>query len=535
MIRFWKGSGEMVYDVLFKNGRIIDGRGNPWYKGNVAIKDGQIAGLGIIKGKATEEIDLKEKYICPGFIDTHTHSDIVFFINSSAQSKVRQGVTTEVTGNCGMSAAPYSGKAKDYLLNIDDFVPFWETIEEYLEAISSQPKTVNLAPLIGHGTLRAAVVGLENRPATEEELYEMNRLLCKGLEKGAFGLSTGLYFSPGSYAQRKELVELARTTIKYGTVLASHIRDEGVRTVGFISAVKEIIDIARSSGAALQISHIKAFGPDVWGLSEDVLDLIEDARVRGIDIGCDQYPYTATGGSMAADTLPTSYQSGKTLKEIAEELKDKKIRETIKNKVAINIEKRGGAANQTVVEYSINHDFEGKTLQEISEIMEKSPADTLIDMLIESKSKVPWISYALSSDDVDNFIKYPGTMICSDGASLSIEGVLSQGHPHPRNFGTFPRVLKNYVKERGILKLEDAIRKMTSLPAQKFNLYKRGVLEEGYWADIVVFDLDLITDASFEKPKQYPDGIFQVLVNGKFVIKDKDFTGILPGRVARRK
>lgn len=425
----------MYCDILLKNGKIIDGRGNPWYKGDIAIKDGRIKQIGHLPQCSTrEEIDLQGQYVSPGFIDSHTHSDLVFFIDSRAQSKVRQGVTTEVTGNCGMSIAPYISKAKESPLKImNDFKPSWETIKEYLEALAKQPKTVNIAPLIGHGALRAAFVGMEDRPATESEMMKMRHALKKGLEKGAIGLSFGLYFVPGSYATKDELIELAKIVAEYQSVLAAHTRDEGDRTVGLVSSVKEFIEIARQSGASIQISHIKAVGPGTWGLSEVVLDLIKEARREGIDVTCDQYPFVATGGSVEVDVLPTSYKSGKTREEIIQELKNPKLREEIREQVAIRIKKKGGASTLTIVDYPVNCEFEGRTLQEISAQLGKSPADTAIEMLIassalpEGKSKISWICHSLNQNDVDTFMEYPGTMISSDGSSLSLEGILSEG------------------------------------------------------------------------------------------------------------
>lgn len=304
----------MQYDILLKNGRIINGKGNSWYRGEVAIKDGIIKKVRTsISGRAAEEVDVNNNFICPGFIDVHSHSDYVFFIDSTAQSKVRQGVTTEITGNCGMSGAPYTSTVRYHTTAMFSFIPFWHTIEEFIIALSRQPKTVNLAPLIGHGTLRATIVGLENRDATPEELKKLKYILSKGLEAGAFGLSTGLYFAPGAFAKKDELVELAKIVSEYGGVVTSHIRDEGIRTVGFLPSIKEIIEIGREAKVPIQISHIKAFGPDVWGLSERVLEIIDMAREEGVDVTCDQYPYTASGGALAADILPLSFLNGKKL------------------------------------------------------------------------------------------------------------------------------------------------------------------------------------------------------------------------------
>jgi len=525
----------MEYDVILRNGRIVDGKGNPWYRGEVAIKDGKIQKVASsINGNCLEEIDANNYIICPGFIDPHTHSDLVFFVDSTAQSKVRQGITTEVTGNCGSSGAPYSESIKTKPPKSFDFKPFWHTIGEFIDALSKQPKTVNIAPLVGHGTLRASIVGFEDREPTVEEFTKMKQVLSEGLEDGAFGLSTGLYFAPGSFAKKDELVGLAKIVAGYGGVVASHIRDEGIHTVGFVPSIKEIINIGREAKVPIQISHLKAFGPDVWGSSEEVLKIMNEARNEGIDVTCDQYPYTASGGGLAADVLPLSFLNGKDTQEVQNELKKAEVISKLKEEVTYNIKLRGGAENQTIAEYPFDPAFEGKTLQEISNESDKEPAEVAMEMISNFYS-AGWVSRAMCLEDVDNFIQYPWTMTCSDGVSLSLDGPLSKGNPHPRNFGAFPRVIKEFVTERKVLRLEDAIRKMTSLPAQRFSLYDRGCIEEGKWADIVIFNENKIVDATFENSKQYPTGIPYVMVNGEFVIKDNKFTGNLPGRLARMK
>jgi N-acyl-D-amino-acid deacylase len=390
------------------------------------------------------------------------------------------------------------------------------------------------APLIGHGTLRAAIVGHEDRPPTPEELARMKACLAEGLEAGAVGLSTGLYFAPGAFASEQELVELASIAGRHGTVVTSHIRDEGSRSVGFIPAVREILRIGRDARVPVHISHIKAFGPDTWHTSGEVLRILEAARTEGIDATCDQYPYDTTGGGLAADTLPYSFQSGKTTTQISEALRQPAIRQSIKETVATNIQKRGGPSVLTIATYPADPTLEGRTLQEICDSRTKDPAEVVMDMLGDG-DEAKWNCRSLCPEDVDAFLQYPVTMIGSDGSSLSTEGPLSRGNPHPRNFGAFPRVINEYVRQRAVLRLEDAIRKMTSLSAQRFSLRDRGALAEGMWADIVMLDVDAVRDATFENPKQYPTGIPYVMVNGAWVIKDNEFTRNLPGGLARRR
>jgi N-acyl-D-amino-acid deacylase len=525
-----------MFDVIIRNAKVVTGTGNPWFWGQVGVKDGRIAAVGShVGGDGVETVDAGGNVICPGFIDPHSHSDFVFFVDSSAQSKVRQGVTTEITGNCGMSAAPLSGAARHIGQPLAyGYSPSWTTVAGYLEALARQPKTVNIAPLIGHANLRAAVIGLEDRQPTPAEAQEMIQMLAVGLDAGAVGLSLGLYFAPGNFAKKSELVDIVAAAAQKGVVTACHIRDEGIRTVGFVTALREYIDIGREAGAPIQVSHLKAFGPDVWGISGEVLQIVEEARAQGVDVTCDQYPYTATGGLIAADTLPASFVKGKSPEEISMMMKADAYRSQVIERVGINIRKRGGADRLTIANFDADHGFEGKTLQQIADERKQDPAEVVLDMIADFYAG-QWTCESLSREDVDRIIRHPNTMIGSDGSSLSTEGPLSMGNPHPRNFGAFPRVIAEFVRERSVLRLEDAIRKMTSLPAQRFSIHDRGVLAEGKWADIVLIDVDAVKDATFDNPKQYPAGIPCVMVNGQWVIKDGKYTGAQPGRLVEKK
>ena len=526
----------MRYDVLIRNARIIDGRGNPWYRGQIAVLDGRIAAVGwSVSGEAVQTIDAGGMIACPGFIDTHTHSDFVFFVDPTAQSKVRQGVTTEVTGNCGMSAAPLTGAARHMarVLGVG-FEPTWKGAGEYLELLGRQPKPVNVAPLIGHANLRMAVIGMEDRPAEARELRRMSKLLREAMDAGAMGLSMGLYFSPGNYAARDELVAVMSVAGQYGAPTACHIRDEGTKSVGFIPALQEFIALGREASAPVHVSHLKAFGPDVWGVSPQVLEMIEAGRAEGLDVTCDQYPYAASGGLIAQDTLPTEAVRGMGPEEVSRNARDPAFRAAVIEQVRSNLRKRGGAERLTIANFAANRALEGQNLQRIAEQRGQEPAVVVLDLIAEVY-EADWISQSMSQEDVDRIISFPWTMIGSDGNSLSVEGPLSEGNPHPRNFGTFPRVLGHYVRDRKVLRLEEAVRKMTSLPAQRFAIRDRGVLEEGTWADLVLFDLAGLTEAPFEHPKQYPGGIPYVMVNGQWVIRGGSFTGSLPGRLVRRR
>ncbi|OEG62862.1 MAG: hypothetical protein BHK79_00855 [Halanaerobium sp. MDAL1] len=528
----------MKIDLMIKNAKIIDGSGNPWFYGAVAVSDGKIAAVDRkenpekqSKYRVAELVDAQNKFLSPGFIDVHSHSDFVFFIDPDAQSKLRQGITTEVIGNCGISGAPYNQRSADQVKSFTyGYQPDWRSPSEFLIALKEVEKTVNLCPLLGHGTLRAAVMGMENRAASASELKKMKGILREALHLGYRGMSTGLYFSPGNFAGEEELLELSRLLKKEGGVLTSHIRDEGVKTVGFLNAVKEILGFAEKTGVALEISHLKAFGPDVWGTSKKVLELIEAAREKGFEISCDQYPYLATGGLMGSDVLPNEFLSGKTNAQLERELRESDVREQLREIVALNIQRRGGADKQTIANYPADHSLEGKTLQEIADQNEIEPAEALFDLLADYFAG-DWISEALNRDDLINFMQYPGTMISSDGVSLATSGPLAAGNPHPRNYGSCTEVMSRYVRDEKILRLEDAVRKMTSLPAAKFNLKSRGIIRVGMAADLVLFDLERIKSPDFEKPAVYPEGIEAVLVNGEFAVKDGKYQEVRAGRV----
>ncbi|TDO85928.1 N-acyl-D-amino-acid deacylase [Halanaerobium saccharolyticum] len=528
----------MKIDLLIKNAKIIDGTSNPWYYGSLAVEGDEIVEVirdndpeNLKKYEAAKIIDAQNKFLSPGFIDVHSHSDFVFFLDSDAQSKLRQGVTTEVIGNCGISGAPYNELSADQVKSFTyGFEAEWESPEEFLTALAAVEKTVNLTPLLGHGTLRAYVMGMDNREATSAELKKMQEILAQALDLGYRGMSTGLYFSPGNFADQSELIALAEVISSKNGVLTSHIRDEGVKSIGFINAVKEIIEIAEKAEVSLEISHLKAFGPDVWGSSREVLDLIEKARERGLEVTADQYPYLATGGLMASDVLPNEFLSNKSNQEAMTELKQESVRAELRDIVALNIKRRGGAENQIIANYPADHSLEGMTLKEIADSWDVEPVDALFKMLTEYLAG-DWISRALNEDDVVNFMQYYASMVSSDGVSLSNSGVLASGNPHPRNYGSYTEVLSKYVRDKKILNLEEAVRKMTSLPAQKFNLKNRGLIEQNKIADLVIFDLDQIKSPTFSNPDFYPQGISAVIVNGKIAVLDSEYQEVKAGKL----
>jgi N-acyl-D-amino-acid deacylase len=528
-----------MFDIILKNAKIIDGSGNPWFWGDIGIKNGRIKKIGKIGAEEASELDVKGLAVCPGFIDMHSHSDLAILVNPKAESKVMQGVTTEVIGNCGFSAVPVDDSTVDQLKDYAGFLSkeldwSWRSLGDYINKLKGI--SLNIAPLVGQGTIRIAVMGFDSKDPTRRQLERMKGLLKDALDDGAFGLSTGLIYPPGSFTKTEELIELAKVLRDYNGLYSSHIRGEGGT---LIKAFKEAIRIGRESGVRVEVSHHKAVGKENWGRVEETIELIERAREEGIDITCDQYPYTASSTSLSACLPPWAHEGG--VSRMLERLKDagerKRIREDIERKKDWdNIIRQSNWSRIRIA--SVNSDknkaLEGKTIEEIAQDRAKDPFDVVFDLLVEEEGDISMIVFEINEDDLRRVMRHPSTMIGSDGSCLTPEGVLGRGKPHPRNYGTYPRVLGRYVREENILTLEEAIRKMTSLPAQKLRLKDRGLLKEGYFADIVVFDPQRICDrASYENPHQFPEGIEYVLVRGEIVVERGEHTGRTLGEVLR--
>jgi len=526
-----------MFDVVIRNAYIVDGTGNPWFEADIGIKSGKISEIGNLDFEDADRIiNAKELMVCPGFIDMHSHSEYSLLANSKAESKIKQGVTTEVNGNCGDSPAPIEGmtaeaaeEAKEYKLNMD-----WSTLAEYLDKLERQGISLNVAQLVGHGTIRIAVMGHENRPPTREELNKMKELVAQAMEDGAFGMSTGLYYLPGGFADTAEVIELCKVVTKYGGIYTSHIRGEGDP---LIEAVTETIEIGEKANIPVQISHHKACGIENWGNVKKTLRMMEEARSRGLDITCDVYPYTACGADLISMIPNWAHEGG--VNKLRERLRDSKIRERVKKEMSEGLPgwessvKQSGWGRIKVIGWKEHKEFEGKTLAEIADL-EGVDAFNLTFDLIMKKESPELVDLAMTEKDVCTVIKHPLSMVGSDGWALAPYGVLGESKTHPRSYGTFPRILRKYVREDKVLTIENAIRKMTSLPAQKLGLRDRGTLREGMWADVVVFDPKRIADvATYENPHRYPEGIEHVLVNGEIVVDGGEHTGALPGKVLR--
>jgi N-acyl-D-amino-acid deacylase len=514
----------MNFDVIFVNGKVIDGAGNPWFKADVGVKGDKIVAVGCLSGsEAGRVIDAGGLVVAPGFIDIHSHSDYNVIIDPRVESKVRQGVTTEVVGNCGSSAAPM--RYMRARLG-DDFEFSWESMADYLAIIEATGASFNVVPLVGQGTVRQNVMGYENREPTKSELEEMRGLVSGAMEEGAWGMSTGLIYTPSAYAGTPEIVELAKVLGGYGGVYFSHIRGEGET---LLDAVNEAVQIGEEAGVPVQIAHFKASGKPHWGKTVDSLRLVAEGREAGIDVTFDQYPYVASSTGLAA-YMPHWAQEGGA-DRLLERLKDPEVRERIR-------EDRSGIYrtwDMIMVASARNHpEYEGKRISEVAELEGKEEYEAVFDLLLAEDAQVAVVSFGMSEEDVRRVMRSPHGMVGSDGSAAAPRGILGRGKPHPRFYGTFPRVIGHYVRE-GILSLQEAVRKMTSAPAQRLGLRDRGLLREGFKADVTVFDPGTVKDeATFVEPHRFASGIPYVMVNGELVVDGGEHTGALPGRALRK-
>nr|WP_282580159.1 D-aminoacylase [Natroniella sulfidigena] len=504
---------------------IVDGTGQLRYRADVAINQDKIVGIGEFDD-AIEYINADNLIVAPGFIDIHSHGELSILVNPSASSKIYQGITTEVTGNCGSSIAPLSGrmvtKVKERLADYQ--LPLkWKTTEGYFEILRQNKSATNLVTLIGHGLLRQTVVGYQKREATDIELERMKVMLAQALEEGAYGLSTGLIYPPSSYASTEELISLAQVVAKYDGVYTTHLRSEGDQLV---AAVEEAITIAQQANVKVQISHHKAIGQQNWGKVNQTLQLITQARGKGLDINCDFYPYLATSTGLSA--LLPSWIFGGQKEEVIARLKDN-YQQIIEH---LNQERRkqDGWEQIIVSEAKKHKGYEGLTIAELAEQLNQEPAEVAIELLIAENLSTSMIKFSVSEADLRQVLQADFSMVGTDAISRVKGTILANSHCHPRTYGSFPRVIDKYVKSK-FISLESAIKKMTYLPAKKLGL-QRGLIKSGYFADLVIFDLEKIKDrATYSNPHRYAAGVEYLIVNGKLVIKDGKQLSNLPGYV----
>jgi len=535
----WLGAATQPYDFLIKGGQVIDGSGNPAFRADVAVRGDRIAAVGRgLQGTAVRIIDAAGQVVTPGFIDLQG-SPFGVLVDGRAESKVRQGVTTEVFGESG-SAGPVLGPAvapmQDYLdptgIQVD-----WSTLDGYFRRIQRQGTALNIASYVGVGQLRLSVMGNVDRPPTDQEMKRMESLLAQAMEEGALGLSSGLPYPPNSYASRRETILLARVAARYGGIYATHMRSEGSR---ILEALDEAISVGEEAGLPVHIAHLKVTGRNMWGRMGIVIEHISRARSRGVELTAYQYPYLAGMGPLQK-CIPPRFQQG-TATDLANLLGQDRVREQIRQ--AIENGEPGWESNvvaltggfEGIVLASVrkpeNKIYEGRTLHQVASLTKKDPVDALLDLLVSEEGKyTPALFFHMSEEDVRLAMKQPWVAVGSDGIAVS-PSLRSLGQAHPRFYGTYPRILGHYVREKGVLSLADAVRKMTSLPAQIVGLPDRGLLKPGMAADLVIFDPESVNDrATFEQPDHFPDGISFVVVNGRLVVADGEQTEALPGKV----
>jgi len=531
----------MAWSLLIRNGSVIDGTGAAGRPADVAIEGDRIAAIGPgLRGEATRVIDAAGHVVAPGFIDAHSHSDLFYFACPSAESKVRQGVTTEVVGMCSFSQAPLRPGQEDVVRGWAGGIGAsldlkWQTFAQYLDALAAIRPAVNVAHLAGHGAIRIAAMGFENRPAGADDIKAMERLLGEAMDAGAFGFSTGLVYAPSAYSETPELIALARSMRERNGLYFSHIRGESSM---LLDSIREAIRIGDEGGVGVQISHVKASGKENWPLIDTALRMIEDGKTRGIDVLGDVYPYNA--GSTKLDNLMPSWSHAGGLDKLLERLGDRATRRKVAEECLVDGERwrTGGSGevgfDQVFIASCKRRELEGLSLAQIARQSGTAPADTLMDLLLEQKCTVGMVSFTQSLDNVAKVIAHPALMIGSDSIPLFEGDGDKPGKPHPRTYGTFPRVLGEYARERRLISMETAVHKMTGMPAGRLGLKDRGLLREGFAADVTVFDPAAVKDEStYADPHRYPSGIPYVIVNGAVAVDAGRMQGPGAGRILR--
>lgn len=540
------GAQVEAYDIIIMNGRIVDGTGNPWFYGDVGIRGDRIIKVGRVgPARARRRIDAHGMVVAPGFIDMLGQSELNLLIDPRAESKVFQGITTEVTGEGG-SPAPlndYILKELEPLLTHFKLTADWRTLGEYFARFERSHSAINLATYVGATQVRQYVLHDENRAPSAAELDQMRKLVAQAMEDGAVGLSTSLVYAPAFYAKTEELIELAKVASRYGGVYATHMRNE---SNSIMSAIDEAIRIGTEANIPVEIFHLKMAGKPNWGKMRDVIAKVEAARAQGLDITADQYPYVAGATSLGAAVPPWAHEGG-TAKFI-ERLKDPATREKLKQEMRTPSDKwenfflGAGGGEGILVASVLNRDlakYEGKRVNEVARMMgprdgKSDEIDALFDLLIADNAQTGMIVFLMSEEDVKLAMKQPWVSVGVDHGAVALTGPLAEGKAHPRGYGTFPRILGRYVRDEHALTLEEAIRKMTSLAANRVHLTDRGLVKPGFFADVVVFDLQQIRDvATFEDPNRLSAGMRYVLVNGEPVIFAGNQTAALPGRPLR--
>lgn len=525
-----------MYDLLIKGGTIIDGTGTPGFTGDVLIDEGQILAVGKLTAAAKRVIQADGLVVAPGFIDAHSHSDLKLFTDPLAKEKILQGITTEVLGQDGLGVAPVPDSAEELQSFVEPLLGSldgweWRSVGEYLDALQRAKPAVNACVHVPHGTIRMAVMGLGARGAADDDLSAMASLIRQGMDEGAIGLSTGLIYAPAAFSDRRELVALCQAVAEKDGIFTIHMRSE---STGVIENVQETIEIGQESGARVHISHHKVSGMANWGKSKETLGLMSMGRAGGQEVTCDLYPYTA-GCTMLRTLLPPWSLEGGTgglLRYLADPSARSLIKEDLQRGLPgwDSVARAIGWGNILVTNVSPyqGQELEGLSLAQIAKIMGKDPIDALMDLLLIEQGQPSMITFQQDEEDMNRIMRYPYSVFCTDG-------IIMGGRPHPRLYGSFPRVLGHYVREQGLLSLEEAIRKMTSLPARILGFDDIGRIRVGAAADITIFDPDRVIDkATYDDPKQHPEGINWVIVGGQVVVEEGEHTGRRSGRVLRK-
>jgi len=536
-----RAQSPLPFDLVITNGRIIDGTGSPWYSGDIGIRDGRIAAIGNLSAAQRKRtLDADSKVVAPGFIDMLGQSETTILVDPRLPSKIYQGITTEITGEGG-SAAPLN----DAIVRADrpayehyKITPDWQTFRQYFARLERQGLGINLASYVGATQVRRMVLGDDDKQPTAAQLEQMKSLVDDAMRDGAIGVSTSLEYAPAPYAKTEELIALASEAAKFGGIYATHMRNE---SNSVLEAIDEALRIGREAHIPVEIWHLKVAGKSNWGRMPEVIARITAARAQGTDISANTYAYTAWFNTMSAFIPQWAHDGGDA--KLVERLKDPAIRARIRKDMEIPSNQWDNEWQEIsgpqdvmvgVVQNPTLKQFQGERLSEIAAFWKKDPLDTLFDILIEDKAFTECAVFGMSEPDVVLALQQPWVSIDNDSAGTSPEGLLEEEHPHPRAYGTFPRILRKYVREEKKLTLEDAIRKFSALPAQRMRLIDRGVLKEGMWADLVIFDPETVHDlATYDNPNQLSQGMDFVLVNGVPVIEKGKMTGALAGKVLR--
>jgi dihydroorotase/N-acyl-D-amino-acid deacylase len=529
------------FDIVITNGHIVDGTGSPWYSGDVGIRAGKIMAIGkLATSQRSRTIDAHGMVVAPGFIDMLGQSELTILVEPRLPSKIYQGITTEITGE-GSSVAPQN----DAMLHVDQkrydhyrIIPDWRTFQQYFARLEKQGIGINLASYVGATQVRRMVLGDDDKQPTAAQLLQMKGLVQQAMREGAVGLSTSLEYAPAPYAKTEELIALASEAGKFGGIYATHMRNE---SSAVLPAIDEALRIGREGHLPVEIWHIKVAGKENWGRMPEVVSKINAARAQGMDVTADTYAYTAWFNEFSAFVPPWAHDGGDV--RLIERLKDPAMRARMRKDMATPSSEWDNEWQEIpgpeailigVVQNPKLLPLQGKTLAEVAKMQNKDPMDALFDLLIEDNAATEVAVFGMSEPDVSLAVQQSWVSFDNDSSGASPDGILGQEHPHPRAYGTFPRILRKYVREEKKLTLEDAIRKCSALPAQRMRLTDRGVLKAGMWADVVVFDTSTVRDlATFEKPNQLSQGMEYVLVNGVSVIDQGKMTGALPGKVLR--